>query len=139
MVGAPAHGFKIDVRILAACDRPLGYCVEDGDFSAALYEKLAATRIVMPPLRERAGDIPGLTRYFLAKIGEIEGMTHHSIADSGLSLLEARGPRGLNGLRVAPYYGCQIVRPYANSGLALSSSAGSVPRVAYCSAVPRKM
>ena len=84
-----AHGFKIDVRIVAACDRPLQYLVEDGEFSAALYEKLSATRIVMPPLRERAGDIPGLTRYFLAKIGEIEGMAHHSIADSGLSLLEA--------------------------------------------------
>ena len=84
-----AHGFRIDVRIIAASDRPLEYCVEDGEFSAALYEKLSATRIVMPPLRERAGDIPGLTRYFLAKIGEIEGMAHHSIADSGLSLLEA--------------------------------------------------
>ena len=84
-----AHGFKIDVRIVAASDRPLQYCVEDDAFSAALYEKLSATRIVMPPLRERAGDIPGLTRYFLAKIGEVEGMAHHSIADSGLSLLEA--------------------------------------------------
>ena len=84
-----AHGFRIDVRIVAASDRPLQYCVEDGAFSAALYEKLSATRIVMPPLRERAGDIPGLTRYFLSKIGEVEGMAHHSIADSGLSLLEA--------------------------------------------------
>lgn len=84
-----AHGFRIDVRILAASRRPLDVLVEDGRFSAALHGKLSATRIVMPPLRERAGDIPALTRYFLSGIGELEGMSRHSIADSGLSLLEA--------------------------------------------------
>ena len=87
-IGA-AHGFRIDVRILAASNRPLELLVGNGSFSADLYEKLSATRIGMPPLRERAGDIPGLTRYFLAQIGELDGMNHHSIADSGLSLLEA--------------------------------------------------
>ncbi|MBX7541077.1 sigma-54-dependent transcriptional regulator [Qipengyuania sphaerica] len=84
-----AHGFKIDVRIIAASDRPLAYQVEDGHFSPELYEKLSATRIILPPLRERPGDIPALTRYFLSEIGEIEGLSKHSIADSGLSLLEA--------------------------------------------------
>jgi len=84
-----AHGFTIDIRIIASSNRPLDVLVEDGQFSPALYKKLSATRIVMPPLRERVGDIPALTRYFLAEIGELEGMSHHSIADSGLSLLEA--------------------------------------------------
>ena len=84
-----AHGFRIDLRILAASDRPLALLVEDGHFCARLCEALTATRIVLPPLRNRAGDIPALTRYFLGKIGELEGMKHHSIADSGLSLLEA--------------------------------------------------
>ena len=42
----------------------------------------------MPALRERMGDIPALTRHFLAKIGEQPGLKHHSIADSGLSLIE---------------------------------------------------
>lgn len=87
-IGA-AHGFRIDVRILAASDRPLELLVGNGQFSAGLHAKLSATRIGMPPLRERAGDIPGLIRYFLAQIGELDGMNHHSIADSGLSLLEA--------------------------------------------------
>ena len=31
--------------------------------------------------------------------------------EEGLSLLEARGPKGLNGLKVAPYYGCIMNRP----------------------------
>lgn len=84
-----AHGFKIDVRILATSQQPLDELVEDGLFSPALYEKLSLTNIVMPPLRERTGDIPALTRFFLAAFGEVEGVKHHSIADSGLSLLEA--------------------------------------------------
>ena len=84
-----AHGFRVDVRILAGSDRPLDVLVEDGRFSPELYEALTATRIVLPPLRARMGDIPALTRHFLAKFAEQEGMDHHSIADSGLSLLEA--------------------------------------------------
>ncbi|MBX7532237.1 sigma-54 dependent transcriptional regulator [Qipengyuania sp. 1XM1-15A] len=84
-----AHGFKIDIRVLAASDMPLANEVEEGRFSKALYQQISDTRIVLPPLRERAGDIPALTRYFLSKIGELEGFSHHSIADSGLSLLEA--------------------------------------------------
>lgn len=84
-----AHGFRIDVRILAASDCPLAESVADGKFDPALFRRLAGTHITLPPLRERAGDIPALTRYFLNKIGAQPGLRHHSIADSALSLLEA--------------------------------------------------
>lgn len=84
-----AHGFRIDVRVLAASDRPLAELVAAGEFDAALFAKLGAVQINLPPLRERAGDIPALTRYFLAKIGNRPGLRQHSIADSALSLLEA--------------------------------------------------
>lgn len=36
--------------------------------------------------------------------------------EEGLSLLERQGPKGLNGLRVAPYYGCQLLRPSSVMG-----------------------
>ncbi|WP_133365705.1 sigma-54-dependent transcriptional regulator [Qipengyuania sediminis] len=84
-----AHGFRIDVRVLAASDRPLAALVAEGAFDRALHDRLAATQIVLPPLRERAGDIPALTRYFLNKIGAQPGLRQHSIADSALTLLEA--------------------------------------------------
>ena len=87
-VGA-SHGFKIDVRLLAACDHPLPALVDDGLFDARLCKILSNSRVHLPPLRERAGDIPALTRYFLSKIGEQPGLRQHSIADSALSLLEA--------------------------------------------------
>ena len=84
-----AHGFRVDVRILAASDRPLVPLVASGEFDADLHKALTATYVVLPPLRERAGDIPALTRYFLNKIGSQPGMQQHSIADSALALLEA--------------------------------------------------
>jgi succinate dehydrogenase / fumarate reductase cytochrome b subunit len=36
--------------------------------------------------------------------------------EDGLAQLEKQGPRGLNGLRVAPYYGCQLLRPSSVMG-----------------------
>ncbi len=84
-----AHGFRIDVRILAASDRPLAGLVAAGEFDAELGQLLAGTQLLLPPLRERAGDIPALTRYFLGKIGNQPGLRQHSIADSALALLEA--------------------------------------------------
>ena len=84
-----SHGFRVDVRILAASGLSLEELVEAGEFSADLLAVIGGTRIHLPPLRERKGDIPALTRYFLTRIGEQPGLAHHSIADSGLSLLEA--------------------------------------------------
>ncbi len=84
-----AHGLRVDVRILAASDLPLDELVAAGEFSPALHAVLGQTRIHLPPLRGRMGDLPALTRYFLARIGEQAGLQHHSIADSALTLLEA--------------------------------------------------
>ncbi|MDJ0642816.1 MAG: sigma-54 dependent transcriptional regulator [Erythrobacter sp.] len=87
-VGA-AHGFRVDVRILSASNLPIDQLVNGRHFDASLAEKLSATRIVLPPLRERTGDIPALTRHFLGRIGEQPGLKHLSVSDSALSLLSA--------------------------------------------------
>ncbi len=84
-----AHGFRIDVRLLGASDLPVEELVAAGEFSGHLFKVLSGARIHLPPLRERLGDIPALTRYFLSRIGEQPGLAHHSIADSALTLLEA--------------------------------------------------
>ncbi|UVI38345.1 sigma-54-dependent transcriptional regulator [Qipengyuania spongiae] len=84
-----AHGFKVDVRVFAASDAKIDALVEQGTFSDELRDLLSATRVELPPLRERTADIPALTRYFLSNIGKQPGLIHHSIADSGLALLEA--------------------------------------------------
>lgn len=84
-----SHGFRVDVRIFSASNFPLRQLVEAGQFRKGLMELLAPTHITLPPLRERAGDIPALTRHFLGRIGDQPGLRHLSAADSALSLLQA--------------------------------------------------
>ncbi|GAB4475821.1 MAG: sigma-54 dependent transcriptional regulator [Erythrobacter tepidarius] len=87
-VGA-SYGFRVDVRLLVTSNVGLDAMVEAGQFDAALAARLGATRIRLPALRERTGDIPALTRHFLARIGEQPGLNHLSISESALALLAA--------------------------------------------------
>src|SRR5690606_31211521 len=83
------HSFKVDVRVISASNLPLADLVAAGHFRAELLELLSGTKFVLPPLRERAGDIPALTRHFLARIGEQPGLRPLGITDGALQLLAA--------------------------------------------------
>ncbi|MGN6499700.1 MAG: sigma-54-dependent transcriptional regulator, partial [Tsuneonella sp.] len=87
-VGAK-HGFRVDVRILSASNLPLGDLNDAGYFHPALHAQIGQTTITVPPLRERAGDIAGLARYFLSRIGEQPGLRELPITDGALALLAA--------------------------------------------------
>ncbi|WP_392561315.1 nitrogen regulation protein NR(I) [Orbus sturtevantii] len=56
---------KVDVRIIAATHQNLEYRVKEGNFREDLFHRLNVIRIMLPPLRERASDIPMLADYFL--------------------------------------------------------------------------
>ena len=88
-VGAHEESSHVDVRVISASNLPLADLVATGHFRSELLELLAGTMIVLPPLRERAGDIPALTRHFLARIGEQPGLRPLGITDSALQLLSA--------------------------------------------------
>ncbi|HTO71712.1 MAG TPA: sigma-54 dependent transcriptional regulator [Myxococcota bacterium] len=64
-VGA-AKTFPVDVRIVAATSRDLDHMVAAGEFRADLYYRLNVFRIHVPPLRERAEDVPVLADQLLA-------------------------------------------------------------------------
>jgi transcriptional regulator with GAF, ATPase, and Fis domain len=60
---------SVDVRIIAATNRDLQRRVEQGAFRADLLHRIAASRLVLPPLRDRVEDIPLLAVHFLRPSG----------------------------------------------------------------------
>jgi DNA-binding NtrC family response regulator len=64
---------KVDVRIIAATHRNLQAMIEDQTFREDLYYRLAVIPLELPPLRERAEDVPELVQHFFVKTRERVG------------------------------------------------------------------
>jgi DNA-binding NtrC family response regulator len=58
---------KTDVRVIAATNRNIEKAIKEGTFREDLYYRLNVVSIVIPPLRERKEDIPGLIDHFVTK------------------------------------------------------------------------
>ncbi|MDA0712052.1 MAG: sigma-54 dependent transcriptional regulator [bacterium] len=78
---------QVDVRIVAATNRSLKDMVTEGAFREDLYYRLYVIPVVLPPLRERKVDIPGLVEHFLHKKSSELGISGKSIADAALQVL----------------------------------------------------
>ena len=80
---------EVDVRVVAATNRPLEEMVADGDFREDLYYRLNVVRIALPPLRKREGDVSLLVRYFLHHFCQACGRTPLEVDAELLAFLES--------------------------------------------------
>src|SRR6185436_4195984 len=61
---------QVDVRVIAATNKPLEQAVANKTFREDLFYRLNVVRVSIPPLRERRSDIKLLVNYFLKKFAE---------------------------------------------------------------------
>ena len=80
---------ELDVRLVAATNRNLEQLVREGKFRDDLFFRLNVVRITMPPLRDRAEDIPPLLAHFIAVFSEENGVPPLTIEAGALRTLQA--------------------------------------------------
>ena len=91
---------RVDVRILSATNKELEEAMESGDFRRDLFYRLNGVPLHVPPLRERAGDIPALAAHFLGKACASEDRAAKRLTPEALALLaEYRWPGNVRELR----------------------------------------
>ena len=79
---------QVDVRVIAATNKPLEAAVAARQFREDLFYRLNVVRIHIPPLRDRREDIPLLVNYFLKKFAREQQRAPKSIAASVIKTLE---------------------------------------------------
>jgi transcriptional regulator with GAF, ATPase, and Fis domain len=78
---------RVDVRVIAATNRDLQAAIEARSFRSDLFYRLDVFPLALPPLRERADDIPILVQYFINRFARNAGKVIRSINKKSLDRL----------------------------------------------------
>ncbi|MDN4525602.1 sigma-54 interaction domain-containing protein [Fictibacillus fluitans] len=79
---------KVDVRVIAATNKPLEKMVEEQRFREDLFYRINVIQVNIPPLRDRPEDIKELSGHFLAKINKRSGRRILGLQEDVASLLD---------------------------------------------------
>jgi transcriptional regulator with PAS, ATPase and Fis domain len=91
---------RVDVRVVSSTNRDLEAAIQGGRFREDLFYRLNVLRIELPPLRERASDVPALAASFLAEFGRELGKGALALAPGAADGLRAhRWPGNVRELR----------------------------------------
>jgi formate hydrogenlyase transcriptional activator len=82
------QSISVDVRVLAATNRDLSAAVSEGTFREDLFYRLNVFPIQLPPLRDRAGDIPLLVEYLVERYAQKAGKKIRYISKETLDLFQ---------------------------------------------------
>ena len=78
---------QVDVRIIAATNKPLKHMIRDGSFREDLYFRLSAVPVDLPPLREREGDAAMLFRHYLESFCAANRRRRLTVDDEAMAFL----------------------------------------------------
>jgi len=80
---------KVDCRVVAATNQDLAARVREGKFREDLFYRLNVIQVVLPPLRDRADDVPLLANHFVARFATKNGKPLRGLTPAALEALEA--------------------------------------------------
>lgn len=80
----------VDVRVIAATHRDLEAAIRERLFREDLFYRLSVVTIKLPPLNQRADDIPDMVRYFLRRYGPEAGVAAPAITPEAIALLQSQ-------------------------------------------------
>ncbi len=125
---------SVDVRVLAATNKPLERAVEEGLFREDLFYRLNVITIHIPPLRERREEIPVFLDYFLRKYSEYYGKQPAPFSEYAVGrMMEYTWPGNIRELEnlVKRYVivgnEAQIIRELSTHKPIVSSTSGASP------------
>lgn len=77
---------QLDVRLVCATNRDLAKMVAEGTFREDLYYRLSVVALILPPLRERASDIPILINHYIRHFAAENGLKPPKISSKAMTI-----------------------------------------------------